>query len=183
MSLLAGSGEFLKSTTATRWRVSAIIDNVVRNFLIIIIGIVALNAVFLYSGGFEYIRKQFEPEETPLQIAPDVTDTFRKTLEEEVREKLGPPIEGYEPQMFLEVFPGLTKSDFDGVEASIGKYVLVEGQLEHRMEGATLIHSAAGSVTRRGYTTLYNNVARRMGIDLKNGGTLTDVMGALTQVD
>ena len=55
---------------------------------------------------------------TVQRVSPTAAEVFTFTLEEEVRKKIGQPIEGYEPQMFLEVFPGLVATDFEGVEAS-----------------------------------------------------------------
>ena len=151
-----------------------------RNFIIIILSVIILNGVLLYSGGFAYIKDRFTPEPPDTNLTPDVVDTFRATIEKEVRDKIGMPIEGYEPQMYLDVFPGLAATDFDGVEASIGKYVLIEGQLEHQMGEVELVHSAAGAISRKGVETLYSNIADRTGIDIKNDGTLTDVMKVLT---
>lgn len=152
-----------------------------RNFLIIVVGILILNAAILFSGGFEYIKKQFEPAPSVPQVQPDVTDTFRKTLELKVQQEIGQPIEGYEPAMFLQVFPGLVESDFNGVEASIGKYVLVDGKLTHQLDKTQLIHSAAGAITRKGMETLYKNIAARTGIDIYSGGTLTQIMDVITK--
>lgn len=151
-----------------------------RNFLIIVTGVLILNAVLLYSGGFDFIRQQFEPTLITPRVEPDVLDTFKDTLQAEVLAKQGEPIEGFVPEMFMAVFPGLVQSDFDGVEASIGKYVLRNGKLEHELGEARLVHSAATAITRKGMETLYRNVATRLGIDIYNGGTLTDVMRALT---
>lgn len=151
-----------------------------RNFLIIVVGILILNGILLYSGGFEYIKNKFEPEPQPPHLSPNVSDVFKETLEAEVRDKIGMPIEGYEPQMFLRVFPGLVETDFDGVQASIGRYVVKDGRLVHEMDDTKLIHSAAGAITREGMRTLYINVARRIGVDIDKGGTLTEIMSAIT---
>ncbi len=151
-----------------------------RNFLIIVTGVLLLNAVLLYSGGFEYVKERFEPEVIVPGVEPDVVDTFRDTLQAEVVAKQGQPIEGFVPEMFMKAFPGLVASDFDGVEASIGRYVLKNGQLEHELGEARLVHSAATAITRKGMETLYRNIATRIGIDIESGGTLTNVMSAIT---
>ncbi len=82
--------------------------------------------------------------------------------------------------MFLSVFSGLAESDFDGVEASIGMYELIDGRLVHQLDKTKLVHSAAGAIPRRGYETLYRNVASRVEVDITAGGTLTDVVSAVT---
>ena len=151
-----------------------------RNFLIIIAGVILLNAFVLYSGGFDFIKERFEPEAPAPKIETDINEVFKETLEKEVREKNGIPIEGYEPAMFLQTFPGMVATDFNGVEASIGRYVVIDGKLTHEMGQTKLVHSAAGAISRRGMQTLLINISQRIGVDLNNGGTLTEVMNAIT---
>lgn len=105
---------------------------------------------------------------------------FGQTLRAAVDENIGQPIEGYEPSMFLSVFPGLVATDFEDVEASIGKYVVVEGQLVHVVPPDVPLHSAATAVTGRGLRTLLENIALRAQIDLADTGTLTEVMEAIS---
>ena len=150
-----------------------------RNFLIIVAGVLVVNAIVLYSGGFDYVRDKFEPSIPVEKVKPEVVIAFRTALEAKVKNEQGMPIEGFEPYMFLAAFPGLAESDFDGVEASIGKYVLVDGKLEHQLGDARLVHSAAKAITQKGMDTLYHNVAARAGIDLSHA-TLTDVMSIIT---
>ena len=152
-----------------------------RNFIIIVVGIIVLNAALLYSGGFSHIERQFTPAPTVTPLRPEVIETFKNTLEARVREEIGQPIEGYEPHMFLAVFPGLVPSDFDGVEASVGRYVLQQGRLVYEPDATKLIHSAAKAISHRGMATLYRNVAARAGMDITHGATLTDVMRVLTR--
>jgi len=153
-----------------------------KNILIIILLVVAFNALFVFTGGLDMLVKTEQAEEQKIfNVDPDIVDVFRFTLEDEVIKKQGQPIEGFEPQMFMAVFPGLAGTDFDGVKASIGTYIVVDGRLEHDLsEASGPIHSAAGTINRTGYQTLLNNVARRAGIDLQNDGTITDVMSAVT---
>jgi hypothetical protein len=104
---------------------------------------------------------------------------FKTTLKNEVVRTQGVPIEGFVPSMFLEAFTGLTITDFEGVEASIGGYTIVGGKLIHKLADDKLIHSAATAVTDRGLDTLLANVSVRLGVDLTNDGTLTQIMDAL----
>lgn len=114
------------------------------------------------------------------EVDAEIVDVFRFTLEDEVRKKVGMPNEGYEPAMFLQVFPGLVETDFEGVQASIGGYVMKEGRLVHKLDESKLVHSAAQAITRPGFTTLLENVSKRIGINLSTDGTITDIMSALT---
>lgn len=113
--------------------------------------------------------------ESGIQVA------FRNELQREVREKLGTPIEGYEPSMYLAVFPGLSVTDFEGVEALGGFYTIENGELTFKLDDSGLIHSAASGVSNKGMDTLLINVSKRLKVDLNDGGTLTQVMEALVR--
>jgi hypothetical protein len=119
--------------------------------------------------------------EVSRQIPYEVQAAFASTLKAEVDSSLGKPIEGYEPYMFLEVFPGLAESDFEGAQASIGMYEMQDGRLVHKPDDTRLIHSAAKVLTDEGLYMLLANVSVRLGIDLTQEGTLTEVMQALVR--
>ncbi len=152
-----------------------------KTILIAAVLVVIFNAVFVFSGGLDLLVKQDQEERIKVEkIDPDIVDVFRFTLEDEVLKKIGQPIEGYEPQMFLEAFSGLTETDFAGVSAVIGTYEVLEGRLEHRLgDTKQPIHSAATAIDKEGYETLLNNVANRAAINLKGSGTITDVMSVI----
>ena len=99
---------------------------------------------------------------TPTPMDNDVfVGMFKDAVELKFRTEVGQPIEGYEPAMFTRLYPGLQKSDFHNVDASIGRYVYVNGELTHDIEDAEFIHSAAGAITEKGYATLLNNILSR----------------------
>ena len=100
---------------------------------------------------------------------------FKRQLEEAVRIEIGQPIEGYEPFMFIEVFPGLEPQDFNGVEALIGGYEYTDGTLMHEIGNVQVIHSAAPAVSEEGIATLLKNVLERLHIE-QGEGTLIEVM-------
>lgn len=112
-------------------------------------------------------------------IPLSVSYAFKTTLKNEINSTVGVPVEGYEPYMFMEAFPGLTETDFEGVEASIGQYTIEGGKLIHKIDETKLIHSAAKAVTDRGLDTLLANVSVRLKVDLAQDGTLTEIMEAL----
>jgi len=151
-----------------------------KQVLIVVVMVVVFNAILVFSGALDSLIETRNNAPAATAVDPDIVDVFQFTLQDEVRKKLGQPIEGYEPQMFLRVFPGLTETDFDGVKASIGRYVIEDGRLQHQMDNTGLVHSAAGAVTRVGMETLLTNVATRTGIDLQTDGTITDIMSVLT---
>jgi hypothetical protein len=149
-------------------------------YFLFIMVLLVLNVTFWYVDGDARLTSYITSDTvTPTRTDPVLTDVFIYTLEEEVQRKVGQPIEGYEPSMFLEVFPGLVETDFEGVEASIGFYTIVQGRLVHELGTPELVHSAAGAITQRGMETLLHNVASRLEIDLQRDGTITDIMRAL----
>ena len=121
------------------------------------------------------------PDVSGVEGGGDVIQEFKRRLEEEVRIQIGQPIEGYEPMMFIQIFPGLEEQDFDGVDALIGHYAYVEDQLLHDLEGETLIHSAAGAISEEGIKILLDNVIERL--ELKPGVTpVEEIIDILMQV-
>ncbi|MCB9815549.1 hypothetical protein H6785_03175 [Candidatus Nomurabacteria bacterium] len=114
-------------------------------------------------------------ENVPDENVKAVTD-FKLSLEEKVVTEIGQPIEGFEPQMLMQVFPGLQASDFDGVEAVIGVYTYVDGDLNHEIGDVEMIHSAAPAISEVGYETLLDNVTERL-----NSNPETDNINELVQ--
>lgn len=151
----------------------------IKTVLIIVGLVIVFNGILVFSGALDKLANT-EAETSATKLSPDIIDVFRFTLEEEVVKKQGQPIEGFEPQMFLQAFPGLVETDFEGVQASVGYYTIRNGRLVHDTSGAELMHSAAGAISRRGMETLLNNVADRSGINLRAGGTITDIVGVIT---
>lgn len=150
-----------------------------KNILIAVVAVLIFNVIFVFSGGLDLLVKTEQKESIPLAVSPNVVDVFKFTLEEEVQKKIGMPVEGYEPQMFLQVFPGLADTDFEGVDASSGYYTVDNGKIALKLDDSGLVHSAAGAITRDGIETLLYNVANRIGVDLKGEGTITDIMAAI----
>lgn len=138
----------------------------------------------LVGAGALYLLECLEHQrEKAAQVAEPVFETssyevFRFTLEEEVVKKIGKPEEGFLPEHFIEVFPGLSISDFNGVSGTGGKYKIENGALVFVVEEAELVPSSTGFVT--GYSGLFLNVAERNKIDVATSGTITDVMRVIT---
>lgn len=140
--------------------------------------VVGLYIAYLWQAGVLTVNYNHEPE--VVRVEQSIYDVFTTTLKQEVNRERGVPIEGYEPQMYLAAFPGLTKSDFNKVEASIGYYQIIDGQLRQQIDQGELIHSAAAAINRRGMRTLLDNVAERLQVDLQNDGTITEIMDAIS---
>jgi len=143
-----------------------------------------LVAMMLLLGYWWYtgmIVVQFNPDEPTVERFVSVEETvFANTLQSEVDRVLGVPERGYEPYMFLAVFPGLAETDFANVEASTGRYLVVDGRLMHKIGPDEFRHDAATAISRPGMQTLLNNISLRTGINLKQSGTITEIMAAIS---
>ena len=78
-----------------------------------------------------------------------------------VFDRIGQPIEGFVPFMFMQAFSGLVLKDFDGADALLGKYKIVDKELAFIMNEVGPIHSAAEAVSEEGMKTVLANIQRR----------------------
>ena len=114
-----------------------------------------------------------ENQRNPLNVYQEYAkrnhEEFKIALETKIVSEFGQPIEGFVPQMFLQKFTKLSADDFDGVQAMIGHYEYVNGELIHDLEGEEMIHSAADAITEHGYEILLQNVAERLNFSEHDG--------------
>ena len=144
-----------------------------------LIAMIMLLSYWWYTGT---LVVEFRPDTAVSEerFITDEQDSFITTLRAEVDRTQGVPERGYEPYMFLEVFPGLVETDFANVEAQTGRYLIVDGRLMHRIGPEEFRHDAATAISTNGMVTLLKNISLRTGIDLKNGGTITEIMAAIS---
>ena len=72
----------------------------------------------------------------------DAQDYFDEKLRAGVIDRIGLPIEGFVPFMFMQAFPGLVAKDFDGANGLLGEYRIEDTELVFVVDGSP-IHSAA----------------------------------------
>lgn len=96
--------------------------------------------------------------------AIDVQEYFNEKLREGVIDRIGQPIEGFVPFMFLQAFSGLVPNDFDGADALLGEYKIVEKELAFIMDEGGPIHSAAEAILEEGMKTVFANIQRRTNV-------------------
>lgn len=108
-------------------------------------------------------------EETPIEVQ----EYFNEKLRDGVIEEIGQPIHGFVPFMFLQTFLGLVPQDFNGVEALLGEYTIVEKKLIFILDDSGSIHSAAEAVSEEGMKTLFLNIANRAGVTRDKGALFT----------
>ncbi len=94
----------------------------------------------------------------------DVQEYFNEKLREGVIHRIGQPIEGFVPFMFLRAFPGLVPNDFDGVDALLGGYRIKEKELSFIVDEGGPIHSAAEAISEEGMKTVFANIQRRTNV-------------------
>ncbi len=94
----------------------------------------------------------------------DVQEYFNEKLREGVIDRIGQPIEGFVPFMFLRAFSGLMPNDFDGAEALLGEYKIMEKELAFIVDEGGPIHSAAEAISEEGMKTVFTNIQRRTNV-------------------
>ncbi len=94
----------------------------------------------------------------------DVQEYFNEKLREGVIDRIGQPIEGFVPFMFLRAFSGLVPNDFDSADALLGEYKIVEKELTFIMDEGGPIHSAAEAISEEGMKTVFANIQRRTNV-------------------
>jgi len=101
---------------------------------------------------------------------------FNEKLHGGVIDRIGQPIEGFVPFMFMQAFSGLVLKDFDGADALLGKYKIVDKELAFIMDEGGPIHSAAEAISEEGMKTVFTNIQRRTTVLIT---TTDDVDGLL----
>ncbi len=94
----------------------------------------------------------------------DVQKYFNEKLREGVIDRIGQPIEGFVPFMFLRAFSGLVPYDFDGADALLGEYKIVDKELAFIVDEGGPIHSAAEAISEEGMKTVFSNIQRRTNV-------------------
>ncbi len=98
------------------------------------------------------------------EIVENVQVYFNEKLRQGVIDRIGQPIEGYVPFMFMQAFSGLVLKDFDGADALSGEYKIVEEELAFMVDEGGPIHSAAEAVSEEGMKTVFANIQRRTNV-------------------
>ena len=106
----------------------------------------------------------------------DVQEYFNEKLLEGVIDRVGQPIEGFVPFMFMQAFSGLVPKDFDGADALLGEYKIVEKELAFIMDEGGPIHSAAEAVSEEGMKTVFANIQRRANVLITTTGEVDGLL-------
>ena len=117
-------------------------------------------------------------------ISPEVVDYFYDKFFDKAIDLSGGrmPIEGFTPRMYIDIFSGLKKEDFNNVEAIGGIWEYTNGQLifVNSNDGGP-ITSADGTVNKIGMESLLKNLIQRLGIKLENMSDIDNLITFLSQ--
>jgi len=144
----------------------------IKNEILIVIAIVVLG-----GGYFLFITPDDKVQDISVtnSVTADVQEYFNEKLQEAVIKRVGQPIHGFVPFMFLEAFSGIVPQDFDGADALLGEYKIVEKKLVFIMDEGGPIHSAAEALSEDGMQTVLANIQKRANVLL----TTTDEINGL----
>ncbi len=137
---------------------------------VVIIAAVAGIAYFWLSSG-----ASFEP--SPGGEA-SVYDYFTEKLQEPLKQQT---IQGFEPFMFIEEYPGLEAGDFDGVTAVGGVYENIRGEVVYVPGSSKVITTADFAITEGGMKTLLDNIAARLGIAAEDTESVDSIIAQISQ--
>lgn len=106
-----------------------------------------------------------------------VAPYFAEIIQNEVIEKKGGrPIEGFEPFMFTEAYPGLQSSDFNCVKAYGGFYIARDDRVIYISTRTNAFSTADHSITTYGTNRLLQNIANRLSSPWPHTETEVDVI-------
>jgi hypothetical protein len=132
----------------------------------IIIPFIVLAVAFMGSCDLYSTAPDDDAQDT-LAINPgtiDVQEYFNEKLREGVIDRIGQPIEGFVPFMFLRAFSGLVPNDFDSADALLGEYRIKDQELSFVVVEGGPIHSAAEAISEEGMKTVFANIQRRTNV-------------------
>ena len=109
----------------------------------------------------------------------EVQAYFNEKLRDAVTDRIGQPIEGFVPHMFLQAFPGLVPDDFDGVDALLGEYRMIGKELTFIVDNVSPIHSAADAISEDGMKTVFINIQRRTNARITKTDEVDDLLVSL----
>lgn len=108
------------------------------------------------------------------EMAAELQVAMKKYIEDKTTE----PVMGVEPQLLITHFPNIATSDFDGVEAVVGQYLVADNQIQYN--NTEVADAAADDISDAGFRTLFTNYYTRTALSVKT--PLADVMASFQTV-
>jgi len=143
---------------------------------------IAVILAVLVGAGF-YIFYGGESAEDQEILLTSQAEHFIQTIESETIARVGQPIEGFEPSMFMLAFPGIIPSDFNGVESQQGIYQVSNGAIAFVLTDSGPEHSASRAITPSGMKTLLENISVRLNIAPDTIEGIEDIFTEISAID
>ncbi len=102
-------------------------------------------------------------------------------IEKAIENSFAIPIEGFDPELYIGVFPKLLKSDFDNTKAIGGIWKLTNGELVFIRDDSEGITSADGTLTNEGVKTLIKNLESRLNIKVQSVSDLDNLISLISK--
>jgi len=143
--------------------------------ILAIIGVIGLIVISLNS--FQIIKKT----QTSDKIPEELVSTFSQQFQNKFINEVGQPIEGFEPSMFMRVYPGLENSDFNMVKTLEGIYFFNNEELTFKRVKEFPISSVEKAISEEGMLTLLQNIVNRLDIQVTDLDSLTQIISSLEE--
>lgn len=132
--------------------------------LVVLIIALAASIYFIYAKSNNYIIDDQSSNGSIKET--DTVKYFEGRIINLAIKDVGQPIEGFDANLLIAAYPGLTKSDFDEVEALEGKYQFRDEELIFIRTEDAPVSSAERMVIDAGYKNLLKNVSSRLNISI-----------------
>jgi hypothetical protein len=139
----------------------------------------ALGIVICVSIGAAFVVRGFPKAEKGNASVSESTE-FAHKIQAYVSDHMGQPIEGFNAPLYLQAFPGLLTSDFNGVKTEEGIYTYENKTLSFVHTPLGRISTAAESITDDGYATLVGTLRGRLGAQLSIDDIITHMTNDAT---
>ena len=125
-------------------------------FIVLVVALAGSSYVFLAAPDVD------AQDTTAVHLSTNsIQEYFNEELRGGVIDRIGQPVEGFVPFMFMQAFSGLVPKDFNGADALLGQYKIVDQELAFIMDEGGPIHSAAEAISEEGMKTVFANIQRR----------------------
>ncbi len=141
-----------------------------KKILYILLVVVILVGGFFLLNGYIYKEKQSGGEVSGL------AKYFQEQMITLSIADIGQPIEGFDNNLLIMAFPGLTQSDFSGVESFEGYYEIQNGEAVFVRSQDQPISSAERTISEKGYATLLENISARLSFPVMNQSQVDELI-------
>ena len=147
-----------------------------KTVIYIIIILVVLIGGFYAFNAYIFNKKQVSEKPADATITADLANYFRERIVALGIKDIGMPIEGFDDQIFISVFPGLVPSDFEGVKTLEGHYEFVNNESVFVRDVSQPISTAERTIANEGYVMLLENVSARLSYSIASKADVNNLI-------